>query len=128
MVSCPSTTPRPTREGVSRTYKKVDCYASIFAYLGQEGYLINCELREGKHYSGKGFPAFPQQTLKLTRRVTEEKVLIRLDSAHDDIKTVRICEQAPKVDYLIKRNLRHESKEHWLREAQAFLERQSGSG
>ena len=108
------------KEGVSRTYKKVDGYAPIFAYLGQEGYLINCELREGKQHSEKGFPAFLQQTLKLTRRVTEEKLLIRLDSAHDDIKTIRICEQAPKVDYLIRRNLRHETKEHWLREAQAL--------
>ena len=93
------------KEGVSRTYKKVDGYAPIFAYLGQEGYLINCELREGKQHSEKGFPAFLQQTVKLARRVTEEKLLIRLDSAHDDIKTLRICEQAPKVDYLITAQL-----------------------
>ena len=56
------------KEGVSRTYKKVDGYAPILAYLGQEGYLTNCELREGKQHSEKGFPAFLQQTLKLARR------------------------------------------------------------
>ena len=39
------------KEGVSRTYRKVDGYAPIFAYLGQEGYLLNCELREGKQHS-----------------------------------------------------------------------------
>jgi len=108
------------KEGVSRTYKKVDGFAPVFAYLGEEGYLINCELREGKQHSEKGFPAFLEQTLKLARRVTDEKLLVRLDSAHDDIKTIRICEQTPKVDYLIKRNLRQESKEEWLRQAQAL--------
>jgi hypothetical protein len=34
------------KEGVSWTYKKVDGYAPIFAYLGEEGYLVHCELRE----------------------------------------------------------------------------------
>ena len=106
------------KEGVSRTYRKVDGYAPIFAYLGQEGYLLNCELREGKQHSEKGFPAFLKQTLKLARRVTEEKLLVRLDAAHDDIETMRICQSTPKVDYLIARNRRNESTERWLREAQ----------
>ena len=35
------------KEGVSRTYKGVDGYAPIFAYLGLEGYQVNVELREG---------------------------------------------------------------------------------
>ncbi|MCX7634408.1 MAG: transposase, partial [Syntrophales bacterium] len=35
------------KEGVSRTYKGVDGYAPIFAYLGREGYLLNVEFREG---------------------------------------------------------------------------------
>lgn len=106
------------KEGVSRTYKRVDGYAPIFAYLGEEGYLLNCELREGKQHSEKGFPAFLKQTLKLARRVTDEKLLVRLDSAHDDIETLRICESAPKVDYLIARNRRNESTDQWLRLAQ----------
>ena len=106
------------KEGVSRTYKKVDGYAPIFAYLGQEGYLLNCELREGKQHSEKGFPAFLKQTLKLARRVTDQKLLVRLDAAHDDIETLRICKSTPKVDYLIARNRRGESTEQWLCEAQ----------
>ena len=109
------------KEGVSRTYmKSIDGFAPIFAYLGEEGYLINGELREGKQHSEKGFPSFLKQTLILARRVTDEKLLVRLDSAHDDVEALRICEYAPQVDYLIKRNLRHESKEYWLGEAQAL--------
>lgn len=36
------------KEGVSRTYKGCDGYAPSFSYLGQEGYVVNVELREGK--------------------------------------------------------------------------------
>ncbi len=42
------------KEGVSFTYKKVDGYAPIFAYLGVEGYWIHSELREGKQLCQKG--------------------------------------------------------------------------
>ena len=44
------------KEGISRTYKKKDGYAPIFAYIGTEGYLIACELREGKQHCQKGTP------------------------------------------------------------------------
>ena len=40
------------KQGVSWTYKKVGGFAPIFAYLGQEVYLLNGQLREGQ-------PAFP---------------------------------------------------------------------
>lgn len=106
------------KEGVSRTYKKVDGYAPIFAYLGQEGYLVNCELREGKQHSEKGFPAFLEQTLKLARRITDEKLLVRLDAAHDDVETLERCKRTGRVDYLIKRNRRDETTDYWLAEAQ----------
>jgi len=35
------------KEGVSRTYKEFDGYHPIFAYIGQEGYMLNTELRAG---------------------------------------------------------------------------------
>lgn len=38
------------KQGVSRTYKGCDGYAPIMAYMGTEGYLINCEFREGKQF------------------------------------------------------------------------------
>jgi hypothetical protein len=38
------------KEGVSRTYKQFDGYHPIFAYIGQEGYMLNTELRAGKQH------------------------------------------------------------------------------
>lgn len=45
-------------EGISKTYKLKDGYAPIFAYIGTEGYLLACELREGKQHCQKDTPAF----------------------------------------------------------------------
>src|SRR5690606_18146781 len=39
------------KEGVSRTYKGCDGYAPMLAYIGQEGYGVNVELREGSTHS-----------------------------------------------------------------------------
>jgi hypothetical protein len=37
------------KEGVSRTYQKVDGYTPIAAYLGNEGWCLGMELRPGRH-------------------------------------------------------------------------------
>ena len=111
------------KQGVSWTYKKVDGFAPIFACLGQEGYLINCQLRQGSQHSQEGAEDFIRDTLRLARRITKEKLLVRMDSAHDDMATVRQLRRAPKTDFIVKRNLRRESKQTWLEEAQALGER-----
>ena len=108
------------KQGVSWTYKKVDGFSPIFAYLGQEGYLINCLLREGRQHSQEGAGDFIRDTLRLARRITKEKLLVRMDSAHDDMATVRPLRRATKTDFIVKRNLRRESKQTWLEEAQAL--------
>ncbi len=108
------------KQGVSWTYKKVDGFAPIFAYLGQEGYLINCQLRQGSQHSQEGAPDFLRDTLRLARRITGEKLLVRMDSAHDDLATVRQLRRTPKTDFIVKRNLRRESKQTWLENAQAL--------
>lgn len=59
------------KENVSYTYKKVDGYAPNFAYLGQEGYMVNCELRPGSQHCQRGTPVFLDETLKLVRRITQ---------------------------------------------------------
>lgn len=53
------------KEGVSCTYKLMDGYAPIFAYIGNEGYLLNAELREGKQDCQKGTPEFLCETFTL---------------------------------------------------------------
>jgi len=48
---------RTRKEGVSRTYKDCDGFAPMAVYLGEEGYCIDLELREGKQqHCQKGNP------------------------------------------------------------------------
>ena len=101
------------KEGVSWTYKKVEGYAPIFAYLGEEGYLINAQLREGSQHCQKGTPEFLRETLALARRVTSAPLVVRMDSGNDSLDNLRVCLKE-KVDWIIKRNLRQESVEMWL--------------
>ena len=109
------------KEGVSCTYKLMDGYAPMFAYIGNEGYLLNVELREGKQHCQSGTPEFLRETFELARKVTDKRLLIRLDSGNDDIGNIRECRKA-KVDFVIKRNLRKESIDEWLLDARALGE------
>lgn len=107
------------KEGVGLTYKKTDGYAPSFAYLGQEGYMINAELRPGTQHSQCGTPEFLADTLELTRQVTQGRLLVRMDAGNDDVENVRVLRQKRHgpVDWIIKRNLRRESLADWYEEA-----------
>ena len=74
---------KTSKEGVSRTYKGFDGYAPIMAYIGDEGFLVNTELREGKQHSQKGTPDFLRETLRLAHQMTDQQLLIRMDSGND---------------------------------------------
>ena len=52
------------KEGVSRTYKGHDGFAPMAVYLGQEGYCIDFEFREGKQHCQKDTPALLAKALK----------------------------------------------------------------
>ena len=84
------------------------------AYLGKEGYQINLELREGKQHSQNGTPEFLQETLWFAKSVTEENILVRMDSGNDSIDNIKIFNEWG-VSFIIKRNLRRENKQSWLR-------------
>jgi len=99
------------KEGVGFTYKKLDGYAPMFAYLC--GYLLNAELREGKQHCQKGTPDFLQETIVLARQITNRKLIVRLDAGNDHGENIRICRRN-KVDFVIKRNLRREDIGDWL--------------
>lgn len=111
---CPFDNSDSHKEGVSYTYKGVDGYAPIFAYLGEEGYGINTQLREGKTHCQKGTPEFLRETIDYARRITDRPLLFRLDSGNDSIDNIEVFKEA-EVDWIIKRNLRHESKGKWLK-------------
>jgi hypothetical protein len=109
------------KEGVSWTYKEVDGYAPIFAYLGEEGYQVHCQLREGKQHCQDGTPQFLDEALGYAEQITRAPLLVRLDAGNDAVENIKVCRKH-KADYLIKRNLRKESLEDWLEEAQCHGE------
>jgi len=103
------------KEGVSFTYKKVDGYAPMFAYLGMEGYCVYTELREGKQHCQKGTPEFMKTAIRNAKVVTDKPILIRLDSGNDSAENIAIMQsEAYAADFIIKRNPRKEDvKDHW---------------
>ena len=107
---------KSNKQGVSRTYKGFDGYAPIMAYIGTEGYLINCELREGKQHCQNGTPAFLRETLALCRQLTDAPLLIRLDSGNDSAENIGILLENGCY-FIIKRNLRRENQEEWFDDA-----------
>lgn len=110
---------KSNKEGVSRTYKGYDGYAPMMAYIGTEGYAINFELREGKQHCQNGTVAFLQETLRLCKKITEKPLLIRLDSGNDSIDNVAVLIEEGCY-FIIKRNLRRESKDEWFDMAKQY--------
>jgi hypothetical protein len=110
------------KEGVAMTYAKVPGYAPIFFYLGQEGYLIDLELRHGSVHSQNGTAPLLKRAITSARQITAAPLLVRLDAGNDSLENIQVCDAEPGVDYLIKRNLRQETKEQWLQIAQAHGE------
>ena len=101
------------KEGVSRTYKGFDGYAPMMAYLGTEGFMVNTELREGKQHSQAHTPEFLKETLGMSHRLTDQQLLIRLDSGNDAAENYGILIEDGSW-FIVKRNPRKESKEGWL--------------
>jgi len=102
------------KEGVEWTYKGVDGYSPIYAYIGEEGYLCNAQLREGsKHSQCAGTVEFLEDTLRLARQLTPEKLLVRMDSGNDSLDNIKLFIKED-ADFVIKRNCRGESLDNWL--------------
>jgi len=115
------------KEGVSYTYKGMDGSAPIAAYLGQEGYCLELELREGKQHCQKGTPDFLRRNLERARRLTDQPILLRLDSGNDAIENIDLVlehnEQHPDdlpVHFIIKWNPRQQDPQRWLAYAEQY--------
>jgi len=113
------------KEGVSRTYKGCDGYAPMPAYLGQEGYCLEFELREGKQHCQKDTPALLARALNTASQITDLPLLLRLDGGNGSIENIDVVlefnEQNPEVqsaDFIIKWNPRKQDKEQWLSHAE----------
>ena len=104
------------KEGVSRTYKGHDGFAPIAAYLGSESWCLGNELREGSQHSQKDFLSFAKLVIPRARQLTDEPLLVRLDSAHDALEN-RAWFTEEDSQFLIKWNPRKENPEYWLKRA-----------
>jgi len=101
------------KENVERTYRQVDGYLSLPAYLGMEGWMVNQHLLPGSQHPQNGFIAFIRGTLARVRQFCRQKLLIRADSAHDAIVNLAELSRHRRVDYIIKWNPRKQNKQAW---------------
>ena len=106
------------KEGVSWTYLKFDGFNPWFRLPGRRrlsGSLPIARRQSSTVRMGcRSSWTRPSITPGGSRQA---KLLVRMDAGHDDLENLRRC-QKKKVDWLIKRNLRQESLEDWLEEAQ----------
>ena len=91
------------KEGVSRTYKGMDGYAPIAAYLGEEGWCLACELREGRQHYQNEFLYPLERVLPNARKLTAKPLLVRIDSGHDAWET-REALVRQGADFILKWN------------------------
>ncbi|GER72564.1 hypothetical protein BpPP18_06310 [Weizmannia acidilactici] len=105
------------KEGVERTYKGCDGYAPMFAYIGQEGYCLNVEMRKGRVHCQNGTPDFIRKTMQSAKKLTDKPLLFRLDSGNDSRDNIVIFLEN-ETNFIIKRNPRKEKAEDWLEIAQ----------
>lgn len=104
------------KEGVSRTYKQFDGYGAMAAYLGEEGWNICCELREGSWHCQKEFPYTLERIVQRAKSLTTLPLLMRLDSGHDAIDN-RFQLSREVVDFIIKWNPRKQNLSDWVGKA-----------
>jgi hypothetical protein len=105
------------KEGVSRTYRGFDGFHPIMAYVGKEGYMLDCELRPGSQHCQNGTVEFIEGLMgRLGVIKSGGRLLFRLDSGNDSFDTLKAV--TGKGRYcVIKRNKRRESDEKWLKRA-----------
>lgn len=100
------------KENVGRTYKGHDGFAPMMAYIGSQGYTLNCELRPGVQHSQKEMVPFLTETIDLAKQLNVDNALYRMDSAHDAAENIDLLQKESCL-FVIKRNLRKESLEQW---------------
>ena len=107
----PFANPGVKKEGISCTYKMVDGYAPIMAYLGR--YALCFDLRKGSQHSENGAVEFMDRCFKMIKRIgiPMERILVRVDSGHDASDFLDIC-MKNKVRFIVKRNHRRAKYAH----------------
>jgi hypothetical protein len=100
---------------VSRTYAGTDGYAPIAAYLGEEGWCLALELREGSHFSSRETEYTLERVLPRAQALTAAGILVRWDSGFHaaklafEIESASLARQAAggqPIHFLVKGNPR----------------------
>ena len=100
------------KQGVSFTYKKYDGFAPIFAYIGVEGYMLNNELRPGSQNCQNQTAGFIAECMDSIKDLgLSGQTLLRMDSGNDAEENFTQFDQSY---FIVKGNLRKESREQWL--------------
>jgi hypothetical protein len=111
------------KEGVSRTYQGFDGFHPILAYVGKEGYMLDCELRPGSQHCQNGTVEFIEGLTGRLRGIQSGgRLLFRLDSGNDAFETLKAVTGEGRY-CIIKRNKRRENDEKWLRRAKRYGKR-----
>lgn len=103
------------KEGVAMSYHKVNGYAPIFAYAGQEGYMVCNELRPGSQHSENGAVEYLKRCVGIMEQAgyRADELLVRADSGHDSSDFIRALQELG-ANFIVKRNPRGEVPEQLL--------------
>jgi len=103
------------KDGVSRTYAGTDGFAPIAGYLGQEGWCLALELRDGCWHSAKETTYTLERLLPRAEALTAAPLLLRWDSGFHGAALAQVVAAASQarqvtggqaIDFLVKGNPR----------------------
>ena len=110
---------RSKKEGSNHTYKHFDGYAPMMTYIGQTGFMINNEMREGKAHSNcEGTDKYIENTLQYAGELTDQPLLCRFDSGNDSVSNMAVIDTFENANYIIKKNFRREDQQQYIDIAQ----------
>ena len=107
------------KEGSSRTYKGFDGYAPMMVYVGTQGYMLNCELREGSDHCQNGTVDLLRKTFLLSDELELDDMLHIMDSGNDSSENMDLFLEDDRW-FIIKRNPRKEHPARLISDALAF--------
>jgi hypothetical protein len=93
----------------------------MFVYLGTEGYMLFCEMRNGSQHSQKNTPALIKRINRMIGDINvRPPLLYRLDSGNDAAETIGAILSREDSVFIIKWNNRRENPETWLAIAKTY--------
>ena len=109
------------REGVGMTYKGVSGFAPAYVYVGQEGYMLDAELRPGEQHCQNGTPELMRGVMSGAER-RNIRLLFRMDSGNDALENILLC-HGRHHHYIIAVNPRGKDISELMEDAEFFGER-----